>query len=119
MEKKDALPPSLQAGDIVGGWKCMHKLGEGTFSEIYQASRAAVAGGRPAGGAAGAPLLCALKYDKGPQGPITLQWEHDVLQKLQKFPFVPRNLGLHTVGGQGKPRVLAMQLLGHNLSVLR
>jgi serine/threonine protein kinase len=65
---------------------------------------------------------CALKVDKpGPRGADALKWESDILGALQRFPFVPRKYGYFPVPGKtlSEASVLAMNLLGPNVSALR
>ena len=121
--------PLLRAGERVGRWTVGPRIGQGTFSEIfagsgYTDSRAAASAsgsgdGGSASGSAPVPVRCALKVDRpAPRTAGTLQWESDLLVRLQKYPFVPRHYGYLTAA-DGRTRVLAMQLLGNNISGLR
>ncbi|RYG51987.1 hypothetical protein EON66_10205, partial [archaeon] len=98
--------PLLVRDQVVGNvWIVGDRIGAGTYSDVYRGIHVSTG------------AHCALKVDKPVHRTETLQWESDLLLKLQKYPFVPRHYGLHTT--PGKVKVLAMQLLGNNISHLR
>ena len=85
LQTNRAPPPTrAQPGTPVGPWDVGDRIGQGTFSEVYNAVHRA--------------RLCraALKVDKPGPRPSSgaLAWESDLLLKLQKYPFVARHYGL-------------------------
>lgn len=153
-------PPSTrlsclsQPGELVGGrWEVRERIGHGTYSEVYLAYAVHThARSHPgAQSVANAHAAVALKVDR-PAARASLDWEANLLAKLQRYPNVPRFYGAydHTSvqlqeqppqgaggggdggggGGSGgaagelvpvsvKTRVLAMSLLGPNVSMIR
>ena len=77
-------------------WEVLSPAGTGTFSDIFECVHLVER------------TRCALKVDKAkPPSPndqrgqqsqpavdTTLQWESDLLLRLQKYPLVPRHYGL-------------------------
>lgn len=97
----------LQIGDLVGGlWEVDSKVGFGTYSEIYGAVHVATR------------QRAALKIDR-PSAKDSLSWEASILQKLQKYPLVARHYGIYETDGPRSMKVLAMSMLGSNVSLLR
>ena len=58
----------------------MERIGAGTFSEVFEGVNVET----------GAPV--ALKVDR--KASAALQWESDLLLRLQRYPLVPRHYGL-------------------------
>jgi serine/threonine protein kinase len=105
----------LRLQQTVGFYKVNSLFSSGAYSEIFLGKHTL------------SGTYCALKICR-PQsgGSIALiEWESDVLLKMQRYPFVARHLGLYEVigGGVNSPespnKVLAMGLLGPNISSLR
>jgi serine/threonine protein kinase len=77
-------------------------LGQGTYSEIFAAQD--VRSGD----------FVAIKLEASNSD--ILNWETNVLKRMQRFPFISRLIALTWVG---KHRALVMELLGENLTELR
>ena len=98
---------------VVGFFKVNSLFATGAFSEIF-VGKHSLSG-----------TYCALKICRPHSGSRALiEWESDVLIKMQRYPFVARHLGIYEVpGGANSPdlsnKVLAMGLLGPNISAMR
>ena len=67
---------AVRPGHVLdGGWEVLDKLGHGTYADVFEGIHLETG------------VLAALKVAK--PGP-PLQWEATVLEKLQKYSFVPR-----------------------------
>lgn len=98
---------------VVGSYKVNSLFTTGAFSEIF-VGKHSLSG-----------TYCALKICRPHSGSRALiEWESDVLIKMQRYPFVARHLGIYEVPGGEKSsdlsnKVLAMGLLGPNISAMR
>jgi len=97
---------------VVGFFKVNSLFTTGAFSEIF-VGKHTLSG-----------TYCALKICRPHSGSTALiEWESDVLIKMQRYPFVARHLGIYEVpGGTSSDlsnKVLAMGLLGPNISAMR
>ncbi|RHY67367.1 hypothetical protein DYB30_000795, partial [Aphanomyces astaci] len=96
-----------QSGEILlGRWRVVEKIGEGTFSQIYTAFDLT----NPA-------HKVAVKVEAPSQMKPVLEWESQVLVALQrKNPYVCK---YHHHGKHGDNFILIMELLGDNMSKMR
>jgi tau tubulin kinase len=105
----------LRLQQTVGFYKVNSLFSTGAFSEIFLGKHTL------------SGTYCALKICRPQSGGSRafIEWESDVLLKMQRYPFVARHLGLYEVIGGGvnssesPNKVLAMGLLGTNISSLR
>jgi serine/threonine protein kinase len=105
----------LRLQQTVGFYKVDSLFSTGAFSEIFLGKHTL------------SGTYCALKICRPQSGGsrALIEWESDVLLKMQRYPFVARHLGLYEVIGGGvnssesPNKVLAMGLQGPNISALR
>jgi serine/threonine protein kinase len=70
---------AVRPGYNIEGWEVTRKLGQGTFADVFEGVNLS------------SRVQGALKVAK--PGP-PLQWESEVLVKLQKYSIAPRHYGL-------------------------
>ncbi|OQR96788.1 tau-tubulin kinase [Thraustotheca clavata] len=97
----------LLAGEVLlGRWKVIEKIGEGTFSQIFTAFDLT-----------NTSLKVAVKVEAPSEMKPVLEWESQVLLALQKrSPYVCK---YYHHGKHGDNFILIMELLGDNMSKLR
>ncbi|EQC41622.1 CK1/TTBK protein kinase [Saprolegnia diclina VS20] len=97
----------LLAGELLlGRWKVLEKIGEGTFSQIFTAFDIT-----------NTALKVAVKVEAPSEMKPVLEWESQVLVALQKrSPYVCK---YYHHGKHGDNFILIMELLGDNMSKLR